>query len=61
MSQRGSQPRGRRRLETTMSALAQARVNAVQSISVAERVASNRHSVPSFLTSATQASLEQSL
>jgi hypothetical protein len=61
LSQRGVQPRGNRLSETMTSASEQARVNGTQSICVADRVASTRHSFEPLRRRATQESLEQAL
>src|SRR4051812_23815519 len=61
LSQRGVQPRGSQRSDTTISACEQAPVMVAQSIRVADRVASKRHSVEPLRTTAAQASREQAL
>lgn len=61
LSQRGVQPRGNRRSDTTISASAQALVMVVQSICVAERVASKCHAADPLRITAMQASFEHAL
>jgi hypothetical protein len=56
LSQRGVQPRGKRRLATTMSASRQARVRLFHSMRSRLRMASKRHARPLRITSTTQAS-----
>ncbi len=59
LSQRGLQPRGSQRSDTTMSTEAQVCVNVRQSIRSDVRMASRRHSRPSLVSAATHESREQ--